>query len=142
MGVYINLTLVSVTPPPPGQREDKAFSCSSLYLPQSLQSQRRSSSLWQLYLPPLQLLHQLILQLHACLTFISPGPGFPALVGLCPLPRPAQRWVGTPCPGSCLGPEPARGGGVCGQHRNGPSGDDDSEHAGAAASRSHCHQTV
>lgn len=131
-GLY--LTLVSAIPPS-GQREDEAFSCSSLYLPQSLQSQRRSSSIRQLHFSPLQLL----LQLHAPLSFISPDPGLPALLGLCPLPRPAQRRACASRPASCLGPEPAWNGSVCGQHGNGPFGVDETEHAGAAAARGDRH---
>ncbi len=127
---------------PSGQREDDAFSCSSLYLPQSLQSQWRSSSVRQPHLPPLQFLHQRLLQLHSCLSFASSCPGLLTLLGLCSLPYSAQRWAWASCPGSCVGLKPAWGGSVCEQHRDGPSGVHDSGQAGAVAPRSGRHQTV
>lgn len=127
---------------PSGQREDEAFRCSSLYLPQSLQSQRRSSSIWQPHLPPLQFLHQRLLQLHSCLSFASSCPGLLTLLGLCSLPYSAQRWTWASCPGSCVGLEPAWGWSVRDQHRDGPSGVHDSGPAGAAAPWSSRHQTV
>ncbi|XP_071352101.1 amino acid transporter heavy chain SLC3A2 isoform X2 [Trachinotus anak] len=60
----------------------------------SLQSHRRGSSVWQLHLPPLQHLSQLLLfflQLHSCLSFVPHDLGLPALLGLCSLPHSAQR---------------------------------------------------
>lgn len=123
-----------------GQGEDKALGCSSLHVPQPLQSQRRSSAVRQFHLPPLQhfFFQPVFLQLHF---FPSPHPGLPSLLGLCPLPHIAQRRTRASRPGSSLGPEPARSGGVCGEHGNGPLGVDVSVQARPAAPRSHCDQT-
>ena len=134
---------VILTVPTLGRGEEQAFGCSSLHLPQSLQSQRRSSSVRQLHFPALQFFLQLlILQLHPALSSISPDPGLLALLGLCPLPHSAQRRAWASPLGSGLGTEPPQSRSVCEQHTNGPFGGDISGSAGAAAPWSHRHQTV
>lgn len=68
--------------------------CGPLHLTQSLQSPRRSSSVWQLQISPLQFLHQLQPPL-SCTSSISSSLGLPTLLGLCPLPGAAQRRANT-----------------------------------------------
>lgn len=101
--------------------------------PRQLQIQRRSSPFWHVLSTPLQL--------HAGL-FLSPRPGLPALLGLRPLPRPAQPGTRAPCRGSRVGPEPTGHRRVCGQHSDGPAGFHLSEGAAPSAPRSRRHQAV
>lgn len=101
----------------PSGQADQGDICSSVHLPQSLQIQRRNTSVRHLKVPPIQLF--LSVQLHSA-SFASLRHGLPALLGMCSLPRSAQPRAGASCVGPGLVSRPARRWRVCDQHRNGP----------------------
>lgn len=112
--------------------------CGTLDIPQQLQIQRRGSPVWQFLFPSLQF----FVQLHTRLFFFSPGSGLPALLGMRPPCCPAERRTGASLRGPCLGPDLTRNRRVCGQHRDGPSGDNHAKGAAPSALRSCHHQAV
>lgn len=127
------------------QQGHRAFWCGSFHLAEPLQSQRRSSSVWQLQVSPLQLHQQLLRQLHPPLSYtssISSGLGLLTFLGLCSLPGPAQRRAHTSRPEPWLGTKPAHGGSVCRQLEDGPPWYHDFACVGDETAWSHPHQAV